>query len=158
MIMLQAIASSHGVEPVRNGTALAITQATIRAQVYSAMLRTSSAVLKAAAIENPRVIAELTAVINAQKRNGMFIEHRLLPARTLCVLIVDFVYQCSPKPPWFRSRSAVWTISYKTKAHAALGGRVAEIERSRGMRCWFARNGVGALCLTLAKGEILPAG
>src|SRR6266404_1554662 len=88
MIMLQAIASSHGVEPVRNGTALAITKATLRAQVYSAMLRTSSAVLKAAAIENPRLIAALTAVTSAQKRNGMFIEHRLLPARTLCVLIV----------------------------------------------------------------------
>src|SRR3981189_3103708 len=38
------------------------------------------------------------------------------------------------------------------------GGRVAEIERSRGMRLWFARNGVGALCLTPAKGEILPGG
>src|SRR5712675_2788270 len=38
------------------------------------------------------------------------------------------------------------------------GGRVAEIERSRGMRCWFARNGVGALCLTPAEGKILAGG
>jgi hypothetical protein len=30
--------------------------------------------LKVAAIENPRLIAELTAVINAQKRNGVFIQ------------------------------------------------------------------------------------
>src|SRR5258708_27443128 len=107
MIMLQAIACSHGVEPVRNSTALANTKATLRAQVYSAMLRTSSAVLKTAAIENPRLIAALTAVISAQKRNGMFIEHRLLPVRTLYVLIVDFVYQCSPKRPWSPSRSAI---------------------------------------------------
>jgi hypothetical protein len=41
--------------------------------VYSAVLRTSFAVLKAAAIENPRLITALTVVINAQKRNGMFI-------------------------------------------------------------------------------------
>ena|ERR1700710_2496184 len=74
MIMLQAIANSHGVEPVRNGTALTITKATLRAQVYSAVLRISFAVLKAAAIENPRLITALTVVINAQKRNGMFIQ------------------------------------------------------------------------------------
>jgi hypothetical protein len=75
MIMLQAIASSHGVEPVRNGTALTIAKATLRAQVYSgAVLRTSFAVLKAAATENPRLITALTVVINAQKRNGMFIQ------------------------------------------------------------------------------------
>jgi hypothetical protein len=72
--MLQAIANSHGVEPVRNGTALTITKATLRAQVYSAVLRTSFAVLKAAATENPRLITALTVVINAQKRNGMFIQ------------------------------------------------------------------------------------
>src|SRR4030088_1209701 len=36
--------------------------------------------------------------------------------------------------------------------------RVADTERSRGLRCWFARNGVGALCLTPAEGEILPGG
>jgi len=74
MIMLQAIANSHGVEPVRSGTALTITKATLRAQVYSAVLRTSFAVLKAAATENPRLITALTVVINAQKRNGMFIQ------------------------------------------------------------------------------------
>jgi hypothetical protein len=74
MIMLLAIANSHGVEPVRNGTALTITKATLRAQVYSAVLRTSFAVLKAAATENPRLITALTVVINAQKRNGMFIQ------------------------------------------------------------------------------------
>jgi hypothetical protein len=74
MIMLQAIANSHGVEPVRNGTALTITKATLRAQVYSAALRTSFAVLKVAAIENPRLITALTAVINAQKRNRVFIQ------------------------------------------------------------------------------------
>jgi hypothetical protein len=73
MIMLQAIANSHGVEPVRNGTALAITKATLRAQVYSAVLRTSFTVLKAAAIEKPRLITALTVVISAQKKNGMFI-------------------------------------------------------------------------------------
>ena len=71
--MLQAIANSHGVEPVRNGTALTITKATLRAQVYSAVLRTSFAGLKAAATENPRLITALTVVINAHKRNGMFI-------------------------------------------------------------------------------------
>jgi hypothetical protein len=38
------------------------------------MLRTSFAVLKAAAIENPRLITALTAVISAQKRNGMLIQ------------------------------------------------------------------------------------
>src|SRR3981081_1495642 len=81
MIMLQAIACSHGVEPGRNGTALAKTKATLRAQLYSAMLRPSSAVLKAAAIENPRLITALTAVISAQKRNGMFIERRRLLLR-----------------------------------------------------------------------------
>jgi hypothetical protein len=70
MIMLQAIACSHGVEPVKNGTALTSTKATLRAQVYSAILRTSFAVLKAAAIENPRLTTALTAVINAQKRKG----------------------------------------------------------------------------------------
>jgi hypothetical protein len=74
MIMLQAIANSHGVEPVTKGTALTITRATLRAQVYNAMLRTSLAVLRAAAIENPRLITALTVVINAQKRNGMFIQ------------------------------------------------------------------------------------
>jgi hypothetical protein len=74
MIMLQAIACSHGVEPVKNGTALTSTKATLRAQMYSAMLRTSFAVLKAAAIENPRLITALTAVISAQKRNGMLIQ------------------------------------------------------------------------------------
>ena len=74
MIMLQAIACSHGVEPVKNGTALTSTKATLRAQVYSATLRTSLAVLKAAAIENPRLITALTAVISAQKRNGMLIQ------------------------------------------------------------------------------------
>ncbi len=78
MIMLQAIANSHGVEPVRNGTALTITKATLRAQVYSAVLRTSFAVLKAAATENPRLITALTVVINAQKRNGMFIQDALV--------------------------------------------------------------------------------
>ena len=72
--MLQAIACSHGVEPVKNGTALTSTKATLRAQVYSATLRTSLAVLKAAAIENPRLITALTAVISAQKRNGMLIQ------------------------------------------------------------------------------------
>ena len=72
--MLQAIACSHGVEPVKNGTALTSTKATLRAQAYSAMLRTSFAVLKAAAIENPRLITALTAVISAQKRNGMLIQ------------------------------------------------------------------------------------
>src|ERR1700704_5335389 len=80
MIMLKAIACSHGVEPVRIGTALAMTKATLRALVYSAMLRTSSGVLKTAAIENPRLIAALIAVMSAQKRNGMLIERRLLPA------------------------------------------------------------------------------
>jgi hypothetical protein len=30
--------------------------------------------LKAAATENPRLITALTVVINAQKRNGMFIQ------------------------------------------------------------------------------------
>src|ERR1700704_4406041 len=150
MIMLQAIASSHGVEPVRNGTALAITKATLRAQVYSAMLRTSSAVLKTAAIENPRLIAALTAVISAQKRNGMFIERRLLPAPTLRVLIVDFVYQCSPKPPRFRSRWLFRPFLTRRSLMRRGGGRVAEIERSRGLRFWFVRNGVGALCLTPA--------
>src|SRR5712671_6127752 len=40
----------------------------------------------------------------------------------------------------------------------AAGGRVAKTERSRGVRCWFARNGVGALCLTPAEGEILAGG
>src|SRR6267154_5492366 len=74
MIMLQAIACSHGVEPVKNGTALTSTKATLRAQVYSATLRTSLAVLKAAAIENPRLITALTAVISAQKRNGILIQ------------------------------------------------------------------------------------
>jgi hypothetical protein len=74
MIMLQAIANSQGVESVRNGTALAITKATLRAQVYSAVLRTSFAGLKAAATENPRLITALTVVISAQKRNGMFIQ------------------------------------------------------------------------------------
>ena len=74
MIMLQAIACSHGVEPVKNGTALTSTKATLRAQVYSATLRTSLAVLKAAAIENPRLITALTAVISAQKRKGMLIQ------------------------------------------------------------------------------------
>ena len=74
MIMLQAIACSHGVEPVKNGTALTSTKATLRAQAYSAMLRTSFAVLKAAAIENPRLITALTAVISAQKRNGILIQ------------------------------------------------------------------------------------
>jgi len=74
MIMLHAIACSHGVEPVKNGTALTSTKATLRAQVYSATLRTSLAVLKAAAIENPRLITALTAVISAQKRNGMLIQ------------------------------------------------------------------------------------
>ena len=74
MIMLQAIACSHGVEPVKNGTALTSSKATLRAQVYSATLRTSLAVLKAAAIENPRLITALTAVISAQKRNGMLIQ------------------------------------------------------------------------------------
>jgi hypothetical protein len=56
MITLQAIACSHGVEPVKNGTALTSAKATLRAQVYSAMLRASLALLKAAAIENPRLI------------------------------------------------------------------------------------------------------
>src|SRR5712675_386125 len=126
MIMLQAIASSHGVEPVRNGTALAITKATLRAQVYSAMLRTSSAVLKTAAIENPRLIAALTAVISAQKRNGMFIEHRLLPVRTLCVPIVDFVYPCSPKLPWSLSRSDHFL---RDEISRGAGGTVADTER-----------------------------
>src|ERR1700682_831193 len=74
MIMLQAIACNHGVEPVRNGTALTITKATLRAQVYSAMVRTSFVVLKTAAIENPRLITALAAVISAHKRNGMFIQ------------------------------------------------------------------------------------
>jgi hypothetical protein len=74
MIMLQAIACNHGVEPVRNGTALTITKATLRAQVYSAMVRTSFVELKTAAIENPRLITALAAVISAQKRNGMFIQ------------------------------------------------------------------------------------
>jgi len=74
MIILQAIACSHGVEPVKNGTALTSTKATLRAQVYSATLRTSLAVLKAAAIENPRLITALTAVISAQKRNGILIQ------------------------------------------------------------------------------------
>src|SRR5882724_9443451 len=74
MIMLQAIACNHRVEPVKNGTALTSTKATPRAQAYSAMLRTSFAVLKAAAIENPRLITALTAVISAQKRNGMLIQ------------------------------------------------------------------------------------
>src|SRR5712672_4459276 len=107
MIMLKAIACNHGVEPVRNGTALTITKATLRAQVYSAMVRTSFVVLKTAAIENPRLITALAAVISAQKRNGMFIQRRLLPVRTLCVLIVDVVYQCSPKPPWSPPRPAI---------------------------------------------------
>jgi hypothetical protein len=71
--MQHAIACSHEVEPVKNGTALTITKATLRAQAYSAMLRTSVAVLKVAAIENPRLIIALTAVISAQKMNGMFI-------------------------------------------------------------------------------------
>ena len=43
MIMLQTIANSHGVAPVRNGTAPTITKATLRAQVYRAVLRTSFA-------------------------------------------------------------------------------------------------------------------
>src|ERR1700704_6937595 len=97
MIMLKAIACSHGVEPVRIGTALAMTKATLRALVYSAMLRTSSGVLKTAAIENPRLIAALTAVMSAQKRNGMLIERRLLPASNPLRAARDLVYQCSPK-------------------------------------------------------------
>jgi hypothetical protein len=38
------------------------------------MLRTSFAVLKVAAIENPRLITALTAVISVQKRSGMLIQ------------------------------------------------------------------------------------
>ena len=83
MIMLQAIACSHGVEPVKNGTALTSTKATLRAQVYSAILRTSFAVLKAAAIENPRLTTALTAVINAQKRKGMLIQMPTVLTRLL---------------------------------------------------------------------------
>jgi hypothetical protein len=37
--MQHAIACSHEVEPVKNGTALTNTKATLRAQAYSAMLR-----------------------------------------------------------------------------------------------------------------------
>jgi hypothetical protein len=73
MIMQHAIASSQEVEPVKNGTTLTRTKATLRAQAYSAMLRTSIAVWKVAAIENPRLITALTAVISAQKINGMLI-------------------------------------------------------------------------------------
>ncbi len=73
MIMQHAIACSHEVEPVKNGTALASTKAKLRAQAYSAMVRTSFAVSKVAAIENPRLITALTAVITAQKINGTFI-------------------------------------------------------------------------------------
>ena len=72
MIMQHAIACSHEVEPVKNGTALASTKAKLRAQAYNAMVRTSFAA-KVAAIENPRLITALTAVITAQKMNGMFI-------------------------------------------------------------------------------------
>ena len=57
MIMQHAIASSHEVEPVKNGTALASTRATLRAQVYSATLRTSFAGVKVAAMENPSFAA-----------------------------------------------------------------------------------------------------
>src|SRR5437879_12523822 len=87
MIMLQAIACSHGVEPVKNGTALTSTKATLRAQVYSAILRTSFAVLKAAAIENPRLTTVLTAVINAQKRKGMLIQMPTVLTRLLRTLL-----------------------------------------------------------------------
>jgi len=73
MIMQHAIASSHEVEPVKNGTALASARATLRAQVYSATLRTSFAGVKVAAMENPRLITALTAVISAQTINDMFI-------------------------------------------------------------------------------------
>ena len=73
MIMQHAIACSHEVEPVKNGTALAKAKAKLRAQAYSAMVRTSFAVSKVAAIENPRLITALTAVITAQKMNGTFI-------------------------------------------------------------------------------------
>ena len=50
---------------------------------YSAILRTSFAVLKAAAIENPRLTTALTAVINAQKRKGMLIQMPTVLTRLL---------------------------------------------------------------------------
>ena len=63
----------QGVGGDKNGTALASATATLRAQVYSATLRTSFAGVKVAAMENPRLITALTAVISAQTINDMFI-------------------------------------------------------------------------------------
>ena len=73
MIMLHAMAWSHPVDPVTNGTALAIIKATLRAQAYSAIVRAVPVAARAAAIENPRLMVALIAVIDAQKMNGTVI-------------------------------------------------------------------------------------
>ena len=70
MIMLNAMACSHWVDPVRNGTAPATTKATLRAQAYNAMVRASPVEPRTAATENPKLMIALTAVTDAQKTNG----------------------------------------------------------------------------------------
>jgi hypothetical protein len=77
MIMLHAMASIHPVDPVRNGTALAIIKATLRAQAYSAIVRAVPVAPRAAAIENPRLMIALIVVIDAQKTNGTVIRKSL---------------------------------------------------------------------------------
>ena len=66
MIMLHAMDWSHSVDPVINGAALAITKA---------MLRVAP---RAPAIENPRLMIALIAVIDAQKMNGTVIRNPLM--------------------------------------------------------------------------------
>jgi hypothetical protein len=62
--------------PFRNSTALAITKAMLRAQ--AAMVRAVPVAPRAAAIENPRLMIALIAVIDAQNMNGTVIRNPMM--------------------------------------------------------------------------------
>jgi precorrin isomerase len=64
------MASSHSVEPVKNGTALATTKATLRAQAYNAIVRALPVSFMTAAREKPRLTTALSPVTNAQTMKG----------------------------------------------------------------------------------------
>jgi hypothetical protein len=83
MIMLNAMASIHPVDPVRNGTALAIIKATLRAQAYSAIVPAVPVAPRAAAIENPRLMIALIVVIDPQKTNGTVILNPMIWADSI---------------------------------------------------------------------------
>jgi hypothetical protein len=73
MIMLQAMAWSHPLDPVTNGTVLAIARAVLLAQAYRAMVRAASVAPRAAVMANPRLMIALIAVIDAQRMYGRVI-------------------------------------------------------------------------------------